>query len=56
MIRTPGIKMGVKVQHSDWSTIYLIEGSKGWKGNAMIAAQGEQLGLWIGRVGESGEA
>lgn len=33
--------MGVKVQHSDWSTIDLVKGSKGWKSNTMIAAQCE---------------
>lgn len=48
--------MGIKVQYSDRSAIYLIESSKGWKSNAMIAAQCEELGLRIGRVGESWDA
>ena len=44
--------MGVKVQHSDWSAIYLVKCPEGWKSNAMITTQCEQLGFWVGRMGE----
>ena len=49
---TPGIKMGIKVQYSDRSAVDLVKCSKGWKSNAMIAAQCKQLGLRIGRMDE----
>ena len=51
-IHTPGIKMGIKVQHSDWSAVDLVKCSKGRKSNAMIPTQCKQLGLRIGRVDE----
>ena len=51
-LHTPGIKMSIKVQYRDWSTIDLVKCSEGWKSNAMIATQCKQLGLRVGRVDE----
>ena len=51
-LHTPGIKMSIKVQYSDWSAVDLVKCSQGWKSNAMIATQCKQLGLRIRRVDE----
>lgn len=48
----PRIQVRIEVQYRNGAAIDLVKCSKGWKCNAMVAAQGEEFWLWVSWVYE----
>ena len=37
--------MCVEVENCDWLVVGLLQGSKSWKGNGVVAAEGDEFGV-----------